>query len=136
MVELLINEVRLCKMKLSIAFGSISVACALLFSSVAMADKVSLKTNISTAREKLLALVAGGDVASLKAEIGTLTASVDGEVDTVPGLKPVWEQFKTNRDTKIIPAYDGTKPDLKDAAKALAGGEQKELFGKMMDILK
>jgi hypothetical protein len=123
-------------MKISVALGSVGVVFALLFSNAALADKASLKSNISAAREKLLALVAGGDAAALKGEITQLTAKVDGEVDTVPGLKPVWDQFKTNRDTKIIPAYDGSKPDDKEAAKALAGGEQKELYGKMMDMLK
>jgi hypothetical protein len=118
-----------------LAVISLTVAC--LFSGAALADKAAIKANIAAAREKVLTMVSGkGDPAALKADIGKLTSSVDAEVDTVPGLKPVWEQFKTNRDTKIIPAFDGTQPDGKDAAKELAGGEQKELYGKMMDMLK
>jgi hypothetical protein len=118
-----------------LAVMSLTAAC--LFSGSAFADKAAIKANIAAAREKVLTMVSGkGDPAALKADIGKLTSSVDAEVDTVPGLKPVWEQFKTNRDTKIVPAFDGTQPDGKEAAKALAGGEQKELYGKMMDMLK
>jgi hypothetical protein len=115
----------------------ISLVAACVLSNAAWADKATLKANIVAGREKTLEMVAGkGDVAALKADIGKLASSIDAEVDTVPGLKPVWEQFKTNRDTKIIPAFDGTQPDGKEAAKALASGEQKELYGKMMDMLK
>jgi hypothetical protein len=124
-------------MKMSQIVGVASVMAACFFSSAVLADKAGVKANIASAREKVLTMVEGkGDPAALKAEIATLSTSVDAEVDTVPGLKPVWDQFKTNRDTKIIPAFDGTKPESKDAAKALAGGEQKELYGKMMDMLK
>lgn len=103
----------------------------------AWADKVTLKENISGAREKLLAMVKGeGDPQTLKAEIAALTTKVDSEVDSVPGLKKIWDTFKTNRDTKIIPAFDGTNPAGKGDAEKLAGGEQKKLFGQMMDLLK
>jgi hypothetical protein len=117
--------------------ATLGLVMAFLLTDLALADKATLKTNIEAAREKVLTMVSGkGDPVALKADIAKLSASVDAEVDTVPGLKPVWSQFKTNRDTKIIPAFDGTQPDGKEAAKALAAGEQKELFGKMMEILK
>ena len=103
----------------------------------AWADKASLKENISAAREKLLTMVKGeGNPQALKAEIAALTSKVDSEVDSVPGLKKLWDTFKTNRDTKIIPAFDGTNPAGKEDAQKLAGGEQKKLFGQMMDLLK
>jgi hypothetical protein len=108
-----------------------------LFTGQAMADKITLKSNIAAAREKVVAMISGqGEPAVLKADIEKLSSSVDGEVDSVAGLKPIWEKFKTNRDTKIIPAFDGHHPDGKEAAKSLAMGEQKELYGKMMDLLK
>jgi hypothetical protein len=117
--------------------AAMTLTAAGLFSNAAFADKAAMKANIVAAREKVLTMVSGqGDPAALKADIGKLSSSVDAEVETVPGLKPVWEQFKTNRDTKIVPAFDGTQPENKEAAKALAGGEQKELYGKMMDMLK
>lgn len=112
------------------------MAAALLFSSHAWADKVSIKANLGAARERLVALVNGqGEAAKLKPEISELTAKIDAESDTVPGFKTVWEQFKANRDSKIIPAFDGSKPEDKDAAKALAMGEQKQLYEKMMSLL-
>lgn len=108
-----------------------------MFCSTSPEDKVTLKENISAAREKLLTMVKGeGDPQALKSEIAALTAKVDSDVDSVPGLKTIWNKFKTNRDTKIIPAFDGTNPAGKEDAKKLAGGEQKVLFGQMMDILK
>lgn len=100
------------------------------------ADKVTLKQNISAAREKVLTLVKGeGDPQVLKSDIAALTAKVDSEVDSIAGLKQIWDKFKTNRDTKIIPAFDGTNPASKEDAKKLAGGEQKKLFGEMMSLL-
>jgi hypothetical protein len=116
---------------------TLGLLMALLMTNTALADKVTLKTNIEAAREKVLTMVSGkGDPIALKADIAKLSASIDAEIDTVPGLKPVWTQFRTNRDTKIIPAFDGTQPDSLESAKALAAGEQKELFGKMMEMLK
>lgn len=100
------------------------------------ADKVTLKENISAAREKVLTLVKGeGDPQVLKSEIAALTVKVDSEVNSIAGLKQIWDKFKTNRDTKIIPAFDGTHPASKEDAKKLAGGEQKKLFGEMMSLL-
>jgi hypothetical protein len=111
-------------------------AAILLLSANAWADKASIKTNLGTAREKVVAIVNGqGDAGTLKPEIAGLSAKIDAEADSVPGFKPVWEQFKSNRDSKIIPAYDGTKPGDKDAAKALAMGEQKQLYEKMLSLL-
>ena len=63
-----------------------------------------------------------GDVATRQPEITNLSSLVDAEADSVAGFKPIWEQFKANRDTKIIPAFD--------AAKAQAMGEQKDLYAK------
>lgn len=76
---------------------------------------------------------ADGTDAALSAN---LSGQVDAEAHSVAGFKSVWEQqFEANRDTKIIPAFDGGKPEGKDAAKALAMGEQKELYAKMMALL-
>jgi hypothetical protein len=79
----------------------------------------SLKGNLVAARERVVALVSGkGDIAALKPEIATLSAKVDAEAASVPGFKPLWDQLEANRD-----------------AKALAGGEQKQLFEKMLSLL-
>jgi hypothetical protein len=111
-------------------------AASVLFSTPALADKASLKGNLVAARERVVALVTGkGDVATLKPEIATLSAKVDAEAASVPGFKPLWDQFKANRDGKIIPAFDGSKPQDQADAKALAGGEQKQLFEKMLSLL-
>jgi hypothetical protein len=118
------------------AIAGLLSAAFLLLSTHAWADKASIKSNLGSAREKLVALVNGqGEPAALKPEIAGLTAKIDAEADSVAGFKPVWEQFKANRDNKIIPAYDGTRPADKDAAKALAMGEQKQLFEKMLSLL-
>ncbi len=117
------------------SLSAIVAAVALLSSTHALADKASIKANLGAARERLVALVNGGEPGKLKPEIAELTAKIDAEADTVAGFKPVWEQFKANRDGKIIPAYDGTNPDGKEAAKALAMGEQKQLLEKMMGML-
>ncbi len=117
------------------SLSAIVAAVALLSSTHALADKASIKANLGAARERLVALVNGGEPGKLKPEIAELTAKIDAEADTVAGFKPVWEQFKANRDGKIIPAYDGTNPDGKEAAKALAMGEQKQLLEKMMGLL-
>ncbi|MGQ0598171.1 hypothetical protein [Aquabacterium sp.] len=114
----------------------LAMAATLLFSSQAWADKLSIKANLGAARERVVAIVNGqGDAAKLKPEISELSAKVDAEADSVPGLKPVWEQFKANRDGKIIPAFDGSNAADKEAAKALAMGEQKQLYEKMMSLL-
>lgn len=119
-----------------LAMPLLLAATTLFFSSQALADKVTLKANLGAARERVVALVNGqGDAAKLKQDIGELSAKVDAEADSVPGFKPVWDQFKSNRDGKIIPAFDGSKPQDKDAAKALAMGEQKQLYEKMMSLL-
>lgn len=111
-------------------------AATLLFSAHAWADKASIKANLGAARERVVAIVSGqGDAAKLKPEIADLSAKVDAEAESVAGFKPVWEQFKSNRDGKIIPAFDGTNPGDKDAAKALAMGEQKQLYEKMIGLL-
>jgi hypothetical protein len=115
--------------------GLITVAF-LLFSGQAMADKASIKANLAAARERVVAIVSGkGEASALKPEIASYTAKIDAEAESVTGFKPVWEQFKANRDGKIIPAFDGSKPDDKDAAKALAMGEQKQLYDKMISLL-
>jgi hypothetical protein len=113
------------------------VACVAMFTAThALADKASIKANLGAARERVVALVNGqGDAAKLKPEISELSAKIDAEADSVPGFKPTWEQFKANRDAKIIPAFDGTKPEGKEAAKALAMGEQKQLYEKMISLL-
>lgn len=119
-----------------LAMPLLLAASTLLFPSHAMADKASIKANLGAARERVVALVNGqGDAAKLKPEISELSAKVDGEADSIPGFKAVWDQFKANRDDKIIPAFDGSKPQDKDAAKALAMGEQKQLYEKMMSLL-
>lgn len=118
------------------AVSGLLMASALLLSTQAMADKASIKTNLGAARERVVAIVNGqGDASKLKPELANLSAMVDAEADSVPGFKAVWEQFKANRDSKIIPAFDGSKPEDKDAAKALAMGEQKQLYEKMLGLL-
>jgi hypothetical protein len=112
------------------------VTLALILAMPVHADKASLKTNISTAREKLKAIVGGGDVASNKKEIAELTAKVDAEADSVAGLKNVWAEFKETRDKMIIPAYESGNADAMAKAKTLALGVQAERFQKMMDLLK
>lgn len=112
------------------------LATSMFFSTHALADKASMKANLAAARERVVALVNGqGDPAKLKPEIGELSAKIDAEADSVPDFKAAWTQFKSNRDGKIIPAYDGSKPEDKEAAKALALGEQKQLYEKMMSLL-
>ncbi|RZI82354.1 MAG: hypothetical protein EOP38_16180 [Rubrivivax sp.] len=112
------------------------VAASFLASNPAWADKATIKANLGAARERVVALVNGkAPAATLKPEIATYSAKVDAEADSVPGFKPIWEQFKTNRDTKIIPAFDGSQPDGQDAAKALAMGEQKQLYEQMTHLL-
>ena len=119
----------------TVTAGLFCAAC-LMFSAHAWADKASIKAHLGAAREKVVALVNGqGDPAALKPEIAELSAKIDAEAHSVPGFKPVWEQFKANRDSKIIPAYDGSRPGDKEAAKALAMGEQKQLLEKMMGLL-
>jgi hypothetical protein len=109
---------------------------ALFGSNLALADKATLKANLQGARERLLKVVKGeGDAPTLIAEIQGFTPKIEAEIDTVPGLKEIWTEFKANRDGKIIPAFDGTKPGDKEAATALATGRQKELFQKMMQLL-
>jgi hypothetical protein len=109
---------------------------ALAGAGTAWADKATLKANLSAARERLLKVVRGeGDPKVLIPEIQALTPKIDAEADSVPGFRPIWEKFKNNRDTKIIPAFDGTNPEGQDAAKALATGEQKQLFEQMMGLL-
>lgn len=118
------------------AMAAALAASSLLLAGHAWADKASIKANLGAAREKVVALVGGqGDAAALKPDIASLSAKIDAEADSVPGFKPVWEQFKQNRDGKIIPAYDGTRPADKEAAKALAMGEQKQLYEQMMGLL-
>jgi len=114
----------------------LAAASMLLFSHQALADKASIKANLGAARERVVAVVNGkAQPAAVKSEIANLSAMVDAEADSVPGFKPVWEQFKANRDGKILPAFDGGKPEDKDAAKALALSEQKQLYEKMLSLL-
>ena len=116
--------------------ASALVAASLLFSHLAFADKASIKANLGAARERVVAIISGkGDAKTLAPEIAALSSKIDAEADTVPGFKPVWEQFKANRDTKIIPAFSGGSADDVAAAKALAMGEQKQLYEKMMGLL-
>lgn len=118
------------------AMAGLLAAASLLFCAQAWADKASIKANLGAARERVVAIVNGqGDAAKLKPEIASYSAQIDAEADSVPGFKPVWEQFKSNRDGKIIPAYVSGKPEDKDAAKALVTGEQKQLYEKMMGML-
>ena len=125
-------------MNITVKFAAVSLVASvtLLFSAHAWADKASIKANLGAARERVVAIVSGqGEVAKLKPEIANLSSLVDAEADAVAGFKPIWAQFKANRDTIIIPAFDGGKPEDKDAAKALAMGEQKQLYDKMMALL-
>lgn len=109
---------------------------ALSFSAHALADKASMKADLIAARERVVAIVSGqGDIAKLKPELREISARIDQEAGSVPGFQPAWEKFKANRDGRIIPAYDGTQPDGKEAAKALAMGEQKQLYEQMMGLL-
>ena len=109
---------------------------ALSFSGHVLADKASMKADLVAARERVVAIVSGqGDIAKLKPELREISARIDSEAGSVPGFQATWEKFKANRDGRIIPAYDGTMPDGKDAAKALAMGEQKQLYEQMMGLL-
>lgn len=109
---------------------------ALSFSGHALADKASMKADLIAARERVVAIVSGqGDAAKLKPELSEISARIDKEAGSVPGFQPAWEKFKANRDGRIIPAFDGSQPDGKDAAKALAMGEQKQLYEQMMGLL-
>lgn len=118
------------------AVAVLTMSATLVFSTQALADKASLKSNLGAARERVVAIVSGkGEASALKPEISELSAKIDAEADSVPGFKAVWEQFKQNRDGKIIPAFDGSHPEEKDAAKVLAMGEQKQLYQKMIALL-
>lgn len=112
------------------------VLASMLFSHLAWADKASIQANLGAARERVVAIINGkGDAKTLAPEIAALSAKIDAEADSVPGFKPVWEQFKANRDTRIIPAFNGGKPEDQAAAKTLAMGEQKQLYEKMLSLL-
>ena len=115
--------------------SSIFAALALVLTMPAHADNVSLKANISEARQKLKDIVGGADVAPNKKAIADLTTKIDAEVDTVPGLKGVWTEFKATRDGAIIPAFESGKAEEIAKAKSLATGVQAERFKKMMDLL-
>jgi hypothetical protein len=118
------------------SFVSTFLVITLLGAGLALADKSSLKANISAARERVVKMIKGeGDTKTLIAEIDALTPKIESEVDSVPGLRPVWDKFKDNRDNKIVPAFNGKNPGGKEAAVALATGEQKKLFEEMMALL-
>lgn len=118
------------------AFRWMLALIALSFSGHVLADKASMKADLIAARERVVAIVSGqGDIAKLKPELREISARIDKDAPTVPGFQAVWDKFKANRDGHIIPAYDGTMPDGKDAAKALAMGEQKQLYEQMMGML-
>jgi len=109
---------------------------ALIFAIPASADKETLKNNISAARQAVKAIAAGGDVSNSKKEIAEYSAKVDAEVDSVPGLKSIWTEFKQTRDGTIVPAFESKNPDSIAKAKELVTGIQAERFQKMMDLLK
>jgi hypothetical protein len=118
------------------AIKALFVALAVAFALPAHADKTTLKANITEAREKVKAIVGGADVAANKKDIVALSAKIDAEIDVVPGLKPVWTEFKQTRDAVIIPAYESGKADQMAKAKELALGIQAERFAKMMELVK
>lgn len=106
----------------------------------------TIKGALTTAREKLLAMLEAPDVAAmdkLQAEIAKATKSVDAGLtaaladkaapaDKYNELKATWEQFKKTRDSELIPALRAGK---KDEAKAIAKGVQAERFAKMQSLL-
>jgi Four helix bundle sensory module for signal transduction len=106
------------------------------------------KIFLTKAREALVTMI-DADASkfdSLQADIDKATASVDealasalsdktlsaDKAKTFSDIKVVWEEFKTTRDTQIIPAVRAGK---KDEAKAIATGVQAERFKKMNELL-
>ena len=118
------------------AIPALLLGISFAFALPVQADQASLRNNLAEAREKVKAIVGGADVATNKKDIGALSQKIEAEVDTVPGLKPVWMEFKQTRDTVIIPAFEGGKPDEIAKAKELALGVQAERFKKMMELVK
>jgi hypothetical protein len=122
-------------------FQAIVAATALLSAGFVAADTpADACANLGEARAQLVAMTAETDAAKLdgyKAKIHAASKALDANLAAMAGgsdaakvqaFKPVWENFKTTRESEIIPAlYAGDK----DKAKGLATGIQAERMKQM-----
>ncbi|MBF0136405.1 MAG: hypothetical protein HQL65_09210 [Magnetococcales bacterium] len=109
--------------------------------SAALAGPVaeSVKAAMGEARENLVALLGTTDkdgqakrVEAIKAASAKVDAAVAKHGDALKVFGAVWSEFKTTRDTQIIPLI---KEGKVVEAKALATGVQAERVKKMGEIL-
>lgn len=122
-------------------FQAIAAATALLSAGFVAADTpADACANLGEARAQLVAMTAETDAAKLdgyKAKIHAASKALDANLAAMGGgsdaakvqaFMPVWENFKTTRESEIIPAlYAGDK----DKAKGLATGIQAERMKQM-----
>jgi len=132
-----------------ILISSLALAGLLLVQTAQAAQVSDILTAMTTARESLVKMLTETDVAkrdALKAEVvkgseeaETALTAVLADAATVAEtktkleeVKTLWEEFKTTRDSELIPNLEAGK--LAEA-KALATGIQKERFGKLKELL-
>lgn len=122
-------------------FKTLAAAAALLAAGGVQADTpADACTNLGEARAQLVAMIGEADATKLdgyKTKIHAASKALDGNLAAMAGgpdaakvqaFKPVWEAFKSTRETEIIPAlYAGDK----DKAKGLASGVQAERMKQM-----
>lgn len=124
---------------------TVAAAAALLSVGLAHADTpADACANLGEARTQLVAMIAEADASKLdgykakvhaasKALEANLAAMANGtDAAKVAAFKPVWEAFKTTRETEIIPAlYAGDKDKAKGLASGVQAGRMKEMKAAM-----
>ena len=100
--------------------------------------------NLGEARAQLVAMLGEADATKLdgyKAKIQAASKALDANLAAMAGspdaakadtFKPVWEAFKTTRETEIIPAvYAGDKEKAKGLASGVQAGRMKDMKAAM-----
>lgn len=121
-----------------------AVAALLSTGLVEAATPADACTNLGEARAQLVALLGEADAAKFdgyKAKIQAASKALDANLAAMTGgpdaakadaFKPVWEAFKTTRETEIIPAvYAGDKEKAKGLASGVQAGRMKEMKATM-----
>ena len=124
---------------------TLAAVAAVLFTGAAQAaTPADACANLGEARAQLVALLGEADAAKYdgyKAKIQAASKALDGNLAAMAGgpdaakadaFKPVWEAFKTTRETEIIPAiYAGDKEKAKGLASGVQAGRMKEMTAAM-----